>query len=245
MEAQTMRKKRLKAANPSKAIGYIRVSTDKQARSGLGLAAQREQIEAYCTLKGLDLVDILVDEADSARKKPLDKRPEGSELLARVRAREVGAVVTAKLDRLFRRTVDALTVVERWDSLGTSLHVINFGGNTVDTSTAIGRMFLTFMSGIAQFEADLISERTSDAMQVMKSKGKRVSSNIPFGFKVDDDGKSLVEDDEEQGTLELIKELRYTEGLSVPKIRERLNSISVYNRGKPWHLTSLYRILSR
>jgi len=239
-----MRKKRLKAANPSKAIGYIRVSTDKQAASGLGLEAQRDAIEAYCRMKRLELVEILIDSAESARKIPLDRRPAGAELCSRVKAREVGAVVSAKLDRLFRHTVDTLTTVERWDTLGTSLHVIDFGGNTVDTSTAIGRMFLTFISGIAQFEADLISERTIAAMEVKKKRNQRVGS-IPFGKKLSEDGKTLEDNPEEVLTLKLIHKLRSEDGKSVPKIKAYLDSHNRLNRGKAWQLTTLYRILNR
>lgn len=239
-----MKKKRLKLANPLKVLGYIRVSTVKQATSGLGLEAQRDAIEAYCRMKGLELVEILFDSVESARKIPLDRRPAGSELCSRLNAREVGGVVSAKLDRLFRNTVDTLTTVEHWDSLGVGLHVIDFGGNTFNTSTAIGRVFITFISGMARFEADLISERTVAAMAVKKKNNQRVGS-IPFGKSLGVDGKNLVTNDSEVLTINLIRDCRYIKGLSVPKIRNWLNTNDRLNRGKPWHLTSLYRLLKR
>lgn len=241
-----MGRKRLKPVNTSKALGYIRVSTREQAKSGLGLEAQRDTIEAYCRMKGLELIDILVDLAESARKIPLDRRPEGVRLLQRLGAREVGSVVVVKLDRLFRRSADAMNTIERWDTLGIALHFIDFGGNTIDTSTPVGRMFITILSGFVQFEADLISERTSAALQAKIKRGEALKE-IPFGFKAEliNDVRMLVKDIEEQLTLNLIKQLRYVQGLSVPKIRIELNTKQIFNRGKIWHLTSLYRILNR
>jgi hypothetical protein len=91
------------------AIGYIRVSTDGQAREGVSLDAQRERIEAYAKAKGLELVDVLVDEGLSG--KTID-RPALQLLLKRCRTGAVGHVIIWKLDRLTRRTRHLLRLVE-------------------------------------------------------------------------------------------------------------------------------------
>lgn len=88
-----------------KALAYCRVSTTDQANNGVSLAAQAERVQAYCSLKGIDLVDVIIDEGVSAAK-PLADRPAGSRVLAAIKAREVQAVVSVKLDRLFRNAVD-------------------------------------------------------------------------------------------------------------------------------------------
>src|SRR6202035_2679908 len=82
------------------AYGYIRVSSDEQADSGLGLEAQRQCIRAYCELKGLQLTTLFEDPAVSGGK-PLSSRPAGSRLLADAR-RNRAVVIVAKFDRLFR-----------------------------------------------------------------------------------------------------------------------------------------------
>src|SRR5262245_52064589 len=89
------------------AIGYIRVSSEEQADSGLGLAAQRQRIAAYCTMKGLHLAEVFEDPGISAGK-PLAGRPAGSRLLAAAKKGKA-VVVVAKLDRLFRSVADAAT----------------------------------------------------------------------------------------------------------------------------------------
>src|SRR6266851_2977132 len=87
------------------AISYIRVSSEEQADSGLGLEAQRQRIAAYCTMKGLRRAEVFEDPAISAGK-PLASRPAGSRLLAAAK-KSKAVVVVAKLDRLFRSVADA------------------------------------------------------------------------------------------------------------------------------------------
>jgi DNA invertase Pin-like site-specific DNA recombinase len=81
------------------AIGYVRVSSEEQADSGLGLEAQRQRIVAFCEMKGLRLIEVYEDAGVSGGK-PLSSRPSGSRLLNAARRGKV--VVVAKLDRLFR-----------------------------------------------------------------------------------------------------------------------------------------------
>ena len=239
-----MGRKRLKKLNPKQVFVYIRVSTEEQAVSGLGLEAQMTAIELYCKMKQLEIVEVFRDEGVTSSV-PLAKRPEGSELVRRIKAREAGAVITSKLDRMFRSTLEALTTVEGWQKIGFRGYFIDIGGMSLDTSSATGRLMFTLMSGIAELERTLISERTSAALQAKIKRGESLAK-IPFGYQSQlvDGVKMLVKDLEEQETLELILELR-ADGLSVPKIRRKLNSLSILNRSKPWHLTSLYRILNR
>ncbi len=120
-----------------KAIGYIRCSTHEQADSGLGLDAQAQRIRAYCTLKDLQLIDIIQDAGVSGGK-PLASREGGQRLLDLIRRKRAGAVVMLKLDRMFRNAGDCLTTVERWEKSGVSLHVADLGGNAIDTTSGSG-----------------------------------------------------------------------------------------------------------
>ena len=88
---------------PQRFVGYVRVSTDEQARSGLSIQAQRERLAAWATAFGYTLVDIVADEGASA--KSLD-RPGMQRILRMVERREVDGIVAAKLDRLTRSTRD-------------------------------------------------------------------------------------------------------------------------------------------
>lgn len=236
------RRKRSKA-DQTRVAGYVRVSTEGQAEEGVSLDAQREAIGAYCRMRGLELVEIVTDAGVSAGK-PLATREGGARVLDMVRRREVGGVVAMKLDRLFRNAIDCLENVETWGQAGVALHVIDMGGASVDTSCAMGWMFMSMAASFAQMERMLISERTRMGLQQNKAQGKRVGQ-IPFGFRLAADGEALEQDPDEQFMLQRILRLR-AEGVSVPRIVALLNADeSASPRGEKWHNTTVYRLLER
>ena len=156
------------------AIGYVRVSTAEQADSGLGTAAQEERIRAYCRMKGLELPEIVSDDGVSGGKS-LHSRPGGDALLDSLKRKLGLAVVVLKLDRSFRNAADCLATVEKWDKAGIALHVVDLGGNSIDSTTAAGKFMLTVLAGAAEMERNLTSERTKAAMQVKRARGQRIS----------------------------------------------------------------------
>src|SRR5580704_18103027 len=98
-----------------KTVGYVRVSTDKQADHGVSLEAQAEKIRAMAVVHGTQLIDILVDGGESAKSL---NRPAMTRLLALVDAGEIEAVIIAKLDRLTRSVKDLCTLLERFSKRG-------------------------------------------------------------------------------------------------------------------------------
>jgi len=135
--------------------GYSRVSS-----VGQNLDAQILKLEEY----GCDKI---FKEKISGRNK--DNRPEFRKLLETVK--EGDAVVVTKLDRFARSTKDALVTIETINNKGVSLVVLNMGGDKVDTSTPIGKLMITVLAGIAEFEADMIRERQLEGIQLAKQRG--------------------------------------------------------------------------
>lgn len=227
-----------------KAIAYVRVSTIEQADEGVSVDAQQATVRAYCTLRGLELAEIIVDAAVSGGK-TLESREGGKRILEAVRKRRVQAVVACKLDRLFRDAGDCLNTTKEWDRAGVALHLIDVGGQTIDTSSTMGRFFLTVMAGCAEMERGLIRDRTKAAMNHKRRNRERISGRIPFGWRLDADGVSLVDDPYEQGILAEIAELRGS-GHSLREIAAELNGRKVpAKNGKQWVHTSVKAILSR
>jgi DNA invertase Pin-like site-specific DNA recombinase len=224
-----------------KAVGYIRVSTLEQATSGVSLAAQHEAIEGYSGFKELELIEMVVDAGVSAGK-PLSSRQGGLKLLELVEREDVVAVVAYGLDRLFRDAADCLAVTKLWDSFGVDLHLISLGGQTVDTSTAMGRFFLTVMAGVAEMERNLIIERTRAAMVHLRNKGRRISAT-PYGFSLHEDGLHLVPSAKEQKTIKAARRLR-KKGVSLRKIADTLHAKGHTARsGKPFHPMQVKRLV--
>jgi DNA invertase Pin-like site-specific DNA recombinase len=182
-----------------KAIGYIRVSTEDQAREGISLDAQKAKIEAYAAINDLALVEVIRDEGASGK----DLEREGmANLLDLVESGKVEAVIVYKLDRLSRRTLDTLSLIEKLESKGIAFHSIS---EKVDTKSATGKFFLTIISAVAQMERDLIAERTKDALVHKKQIGEW-TGRIPFGFRVENN--RLVEDPDQIRVIQKAKRLR-------------------------------------
>lgn len=213
-----------------RAVCYIRVSTQEQANTGVSLAAQEERLRAYCTMQGLEVVAVVREEGVSGSK-PLGSRPGGAEVLRMVARREVAHVVALKLDRLFRNAADALAQTEAWDKAGVGLHLVDMGGQSLNTSSAMGRMMLTMMAGFAEFERALIAERTASALAHKKAH-RQAYAPTPFGF--DRDGGDLVPNDGEQDALGMMRRWRAS-GASLRDIAGRLTEAGIPSkRGGAW-----------
>ena len=147
-------------------IGYIRVSTDEQAESGLGLEAQERKIRAYCELKGWELVEVIRDEGKSGTTL---KRPGLRRALREVARSNVDGLVAAKLDRVSRSSVDMALVFEWFRDAGASITLLDVD---VDTSSPVGQAIASFMALFAQLERDMTAQRTKDALASLRAQGK-------------------------------------------------------------------------
>jgi site-specific DNA recombinase len=223
----------------TKAIGYIRVSTDKQAEHGVSLEAQQAKLTAYAQLYDLDLVDVIVDAGVSA--KTLD-RPGLARALSMLKKGEASALLVAKLDRLTRSVKDLGILVEKYFSSDkiTLLSV----ADSIDTRTAAGRLVLNVLGSVAQWERETISERTHEALAHKKAQGQRTGGDLPYGYLgVAADGKTLVEDLGEQAVIATIRSYRQ-EGLSLRRICAIVHRQGITTRkGTPLSVTQICRIL--
>jgi DNA invertase Pin-like site-specific DNA recombinase len=133
-------------------------------------------------------------------------------------------------------------VTGQWDKLGVDLHLVDLGGQPIDTSTAMGRFFLTLMAGVAEMERNLIRERTRAAMGHLAATGKRVGG-LCYGFALGDDGKTLVQEAREQEVIALVRQLR-AKGLSLRAIAQELERQGLRSRtGAPFHPQQISRML--
>ena len=157
------------------AFGYIRVSTEEQADSGLGLEAQRQRIRHYCEMKGLKLGEIYEDPGLSGGK-PLASRKAGGQLLVDVR-RTKPVVVVARLDRLFRSVADAAQTIVDFDKRGIELVSLAEG---FDMTSPWGRAMAQMAAVFAELERSMIRERTRAAMNVKRQRRERISCQEPY-----------------------------------------------------------------
>jgi len=149
-------------------LGYLRVSTEEQGRSGAGLAAQRAAIRRACEERGYNLADLVEDKGFSAKSL---QRPGITRVLEQLDAGGADALMVAKLDRLSRSLLDFAGLMERARRQGWALVALDLG---VDTSTPAGEMMANVLATFAQFERRMIGQRTKDALAQKKAAGVRL-----------------------------------------------------------------------
>lgn len=224
-------------------VGYVRVSTEKQAEAGLSLEAQTAKIRAMAEVKGVALTEVLVDAGESAGS--LD-RPAMRRLLDLVEARVLDTIIIAKLDRLARSIADLTSLLKLFQNRGVSLVSIN---ESLDTRSSTGRLVIHILGSVAEWERDEIGKRTSDVLQHKRAKGECVGT-LPFGFQLTAESSSarrsrsgrvvqLEAAPAEQRLLAHMRELK-AEGRSTRQIAATLTAEGLTTRrGTPWQFQNV------
>lgn len=213
----------------TRTIAYVRVSTAKQADHGVSLETQQEKVRAYASLYDLELVDVAVEAAASA--KTLD-RPVLSEVLGRLARGEVDALLVVKLDRLTRSVTDLGTLIERCNRQGWALLSVS---EQIDTRTAAGRLVLNVLASVSQWEREAIGERTAEALRHKRSRGEFTGGEPPYGWQLGTDGVHLEPNDGERAVIDAARELRAA-GLSLRKVGAALvERGALPRRGTAWN----------
>lgn len=198
----------------TKCYGYIRVSTDNQEES---LEVQELRIRQYCEFQNLEIVDLLVDQGVSGFTE-IYKRPAGKKLAS---LGDVKHIVCIKPDRLFRNVKDSLITMDEWDKEGIALHLVDVGGVSLNTKTAIGRLMFTTIISFAQFERDITGERIKAVLNNKKSTGKVYSKGV-LGY--DNVDGSMVKNEGEQEIIQTMLSLR-NNGFNPSRITRILNRV--------------------
>jgi DNA invertase Pin-like site-specific DNA recombinase len=222
-----------------KAVAYIRVSTEGQASEGVSLEAQQAKVRAWCLANDCDPPETFIDAGISGSR--ADNRPELQHALEAV-IQSKGVLVVYSLSRLARSTKDTILISERLDKAGCDLVSLS---EKIDTTSAAGKMVFRMLAVMAEFERDLISERTTAALAHKKAQGKRVGG-IPFGFDLASDGETLVRNPDEQDSLTFIRDLR-NEGRSLRSIASALEARGIATKsGKhQWSAKVVRGVLAR
>lgn len=212
----------------TKAVAYLRVSTDKQGKSGLGLEAQREAVARYLATNGVELIGEYIEVETGKGANALAKRPQLVAALADAKKAKAGLII-AKLDRLARNVHFISGLMET----GVEFAV-------ADMPNA-DRFQLHLYAALAEKEAEVISQRTKAALAAAKERGTELGKH----------GKTLAALNKAEAAERLepmaadLLALK-AEGLSMRKIVEALNYRGIPSpAGSRWHLASLHKALAR
>ena len=209
------------------AIGYVRVSTDRQAEQGVSLDAQTERIHAMAVVQSAKLLEVIVDGGESAKDL---NRPGVQRLLAAVEAGQIKTVIVAKLDRLTRSVRDLCHLLELFDKRGVALISV---AESLDTGSAAGRLVIKIMGAVSEWEREAIGERTREALRHKRRQRERVG-NIAYGYRLAADGAHVEESPDEQAAIAAIREL-HRRRRTLREIPAELNRRSfLTSNGSPW-----------
>lgn len=204
-------------------VGYTRVSTSEQATDGVSLRVQAEKIGAYSVVKDWTILELIQDEGQSAKSLA---RPGLQRLLSLVDAGQVDVVIIHKLDRLTRSVADLDKLMKLFERKGVALVSLQ---ESLDATTATGRLMMNLLASVSQWEREVIGERTKDAMQHLKAQGARYCHAV----FTDADTVALMQD-YRQG------------GLSYQAIAAQLNAADIPSTlGGQWLANTVRRILLR
>jgi len=218
-------------------VGYCRVSTEQQATEGVSLEAQRERIASWCAHHAYSFDPAAVFEDRGISGKRIDNRPELRKALDLV-CREKGVLVVYSLSRLARSTKDAIAIAERLDKAGADLVSLS---EDINTTTASGKMIFRLLAVLAEFERDLVAERTRNALARKRTKGERLGQ-VPYGVRLDADGCTLTPDTAEAEAVAFAR-ARRADGWSLRRIARALDGqLPPKNGGPRWSPSTVHRL---
>ena len=221
-----------------KAYAYARVSTQGQKNDGVSLDHQQDRIAAWCKANGHELEKVYVETGSGGRA---DNRPELQKAMTAV-CKARGILVVYSLSRFSRSVKDTLHLTEQLDRSNAHLASLS---ESLDTSSAVGRMVYRMLSTLAEFERDVNAERTRNALGHMRRNNRRISAKIPFGYTLADDGNTLLPNATEQSAISRIVERR-SQRMTLAAIAETMTTEGVKTReGGRWFPATIAAILDR
>ena len=207
------------------AFGYVRVSTSEQAAGGLGMDAQRHAIRSACVQRGWTLRAVYEDAGISSTAA---HRPGLESALTACRNHPDALLIVAKLDRLSRSILEFATLIEHMKHEPWRLVALDLG---VDTTTPNGEFVANVMSSFAQFERQMISVRTKEALDAARSRGVQIGR------------RSAIRKDTRELILRLRLEAEWT-ATSIAQHLERSGEPAPQG-GRRWHTSTVTRVIAQ
>ncbi|MDP4085999.1 MAG: recombinase family protein [Bacillota bacterium] len=170
---------------------YRRVSTDMQVEEGVSLDNQLHRLKAFAESQGWTIVIEYADEGISA--KDIEHRPGIQQMLDDVEQKKFDVLLVYKLDRLVRRVRDLHEILQHLEK-----YEVMFKSATepFDTTTPAGKLFITMIAAMAEWERETIAERVYDNLKHRAESGKRNGGPSPFGYDYNQNGELIINQEE-------------------------------------------------
>jgi len=200
---------------------------------------QKDSIADFVKSQGKDW-NVVSDYTDSRSAKTTE-RPGLKRMLKDAEEKKFDAIVVYKIDRLSRNVRDFVEITKALEKAGVALKSVT---EPIDTGTPLGKVLLYLLAIFAQFESDLIVERTTLAMQKKAKNGEWGGGTVPYGYSYIQDEKRLTVNESEKALVERILSLYTEKGMGGKSIARKLNREGYRTRkGRRWSVDAITRIL--
>jgi DNA invertase Pin-like site-specific DNA recombinase len=220
---------------PKPLVGYVRVSTSAQGRSGLGIDAQREALVRFATTEGFELTSVLTEVETGKGADALERRPKLAEALAQARRLHC-PVAVAKLDRL-SRDVHFIS--------GLMAHRVPF--LVAELGPDVDPFILHLFAALAEKERAMISSRTKAALAAAKERGVKLGGpKLSEAREVAVTAIKNLADRHAANVLPIIHEIQRSGAKTLRDVADALNARGISTaRGGRWYAMTVRNVLVR
>ena len=220
---------------------YCRVSTDEQALEGYSIRGQVEKLKSYVSAKSWAVYDVYLDEGISGKN--MTERPAINRMIDDIKAGHVQNVLVFKLDRLTRSVADLVNLIDLFKTHGCAFNSLT---ESIDTSTASGRMFLKIIGIFAEFERENIGERVRLGMERKAREGYSIAcGNTSFGYDKDNTDKIQKVNPQEAETVRRVFDMYTHQNMTLNGIAKQLNAEKVPTKlNNVWNSGTIYMLLT-
>lgn len=213
---------------------YVRVSTEEQAKHGYSIGAQIEALEAFCKSQGWEVVHVYVEDGYSAKDL---NRPTFKQMMGQIEKGGVDVLLVYRLDRLTRSVIDLYEILKVLDQ-----HNCAFKSATevYDTGSAMGRLFITLVAAIAQWERENLGERVRFGISKKAREGKFVGGISAYGYDYIND-ELVINEQEAKVVREIFDMATYTSPLNIAKTLTKKGYPT--KRGGEWNRDTIRNML--
>jgi DNA invertase Pin-like site-specific DNA recombinase len=205
------------STDPNLVVALYRCSTDRQTDSGLGLEAQKEQVESFCKRNGLTIVASYSDLGVSG-KAPLEERIGLVSALSALVSFRAGGLIVAKMDRLSRDPLLAMTLERIVEKSG--CRILSASGEGTENDDPSQVLMRRILAAVAENESSVCAARIKAALQAKKARGERLG-RPPFGFTID--GAGGIRPNKDIFIVMEVMKLRHTSEIDFEgKVRRRM-----------------------
>ena len=231
---------------PKKVVGYLRVSTDRQAEEGTGLDYQRRGIEVWAAANGVEVIAFFADEGISGSE-PIEGRQGLFHAMGMLSRDYVDGIVVWKLDRLARDVVLQEVLYRDIVLKGGELYSTFSSENDTlrDPQDPTQEMVRVILGAVAQLERKMLKARSMAGKAEKRAQGGYIGGRTPFGQRASGVRGQLEPDPEQMETIEMMVDLR-KKGFGYERIARELDKRGrPTQRGGPWTRVSVRDILNR